>query len=107
MLELKKNKFKTAHSIFFMEITAQPGQITSIFVKVDKNCSLHVRLHKSTLARFSLLFFHGNGEIISDYDNLAIYFRKLGCEMIICDYRGYGKSEGVPTLRNALKDSFF
>lgn len=95
-------------NLFFprLDHSQVPEKAEDIFIKVDKSCSLRVRLHKSTLARFSLLFFHGNGEIISDYDNLSIYFRKLGCELIICDYRGYGKSEGVPTLRNALKDSF-
>ena len=81
------------------------GSADEIFVEVEPNCKIHVRRHPSSKAKFSLLFFHGNGEIISDYDGLKKYFHALGCEFIVCDFRGYGKSEGTPTLRNTLIDA--
>ena len=68
-----------------------------------KHIHVHVRRHPSASARFSLLFFHGNGEVVSDYDGLAGAFTALGGEMIVCDYRGYGKSEGHPSLRTVFK----
>jgi len=82
-----------------------PESADEIFVEVGPNCKVHVRHHLSSKAKFSILFFHGNGEIISDYDGLAKYFTSLGCELIVCDYRGYGRSDGKPTLRSALKDA--
>ncbi len=82
-----------------------PEAADEIFVEVDPGCKVHVRRHPSATAKFSLLFFHGNGETVSDYDELANYFNALGCELVVCDYRGYGKSEGTPSLRNALKDA--
>ena len=72
---------------------------------MDQDIEVHVRRHPSDKAKFSLLFFHGNGEIVSDYDELAKYFNALGCELVVCDFRGYGKSTGTPSLRNALKDA--
>ena len=86
----EKNLFKTADDIF---------------VEVEPGCKIHLRRHIKDKAKFSLLFFHGNGEIVSDYDILAQYFTALGCELIVCDYRGYGRSEGNPTLRMSLKDA--
>jgi pimeloyl-ACP methyl ester carboxylesterase len=85
--------------------SAPPGNAVDIFIKVEENCKVHVRVYRNLQARFSILFFHGNGEIISDYNKIANYFLELGCEFIVCDYRGYGRSEGVPNLRSTLIDA--
>jgi len=81
------------------------GLADEIYIEVEPSCKVHVRRHPSLNAKFSLLFFHGNGEIVSDYDGFEKYFSVLGCELVVCDFRGYGRSEGIPTLRNALKDA--
>lgn len=82
-----------------------PENSDEIRVEVEPGMMIHVRRHPSPVARFSLLFFHGNGEIVSDYDNLAEHFNALGAELIVADFRGYGKSDGFPTLRYALEDA--
>jgi alpha-beta hydrolase superfamily lysophospholipase len=82
-----------------------PQGAEDIYVEVEENIHVHVRRYPSPQARYSLLFFHGNGEVVSDYDGLAGAFTALGGEMIVCDYRGYGKSEGTPSLRNVLTDA--
>jgi fermentation-respiration switch protein FrsA (DUF1100 family) len=44
----------------------------------------------------TLLFFHGNGGNISHREeSLAIFYRQ-GLNVLIIDYRGYGRSEGIP-----------
>ena len=85
--------------------SAPPGNAVDIFIKVEENCKVHVRVYRNLQARFSILFFHGNGEIISDYNKIVNYFLELGCEFIVCDFRGYGRSEGIPKLRSALIDA--
>ena len=68
-----------------------------------------VRLHARTWghreATASLLLFHGNGEVVADYDDVVPDFLALGLEVTVIDYRGYGKSEGTPTLRTMLSDA--
>ena len=64
---------------------------------------LHLREH--TGPGVPLLFFHGNGEVASDYDEAAGQFAKAGAALWVSDYRGYGASEGVPTLRNLMSDA--
>lgn len=45
----------------------------------------------------TLLFFHGNGGNISHRGNSLNIFHKLKLNVLIIDYPGYGKSEGVPS----------
>lgn len=51
-----------------------------------------------------LLFFHGNGEIASDYDDLAPMYTQMGINFMVFDYRGYGKSTGTPTVTHMMAD---
>ncbi|MBC8285261.1 MAG: alpha/beta fold hydrolase [Nitrospinae bacterium] len=82
-----------------------PRSSEDIEVEVEPQTFVHIRRHPSSEARFSLLFFHGNGEIVSDYDDLAEHFNALGAELIVADFRGYGRSSGLPTLRASLEDA--
>lgn len=52
----------------------------------------------------TILFFHGNGEIIEDYDDLAEIYLKLGINFMPVDYRGYGHSTGEPTVTSMMRD---
>jgi len=76
-----------------------------LFVPTGDSERLHVRIHVEESAMTTLLFFHGNGEIAADYDGLRDAYRRLGVELVIADYRGYGKSTGVPMLRDLLPDA--
>jgi pimeloyl-ACP methyl ester carboxylesterase len=54
--------------------------------------------------RGTLLFFHGNaGNISHRLDSIEI-FRELGLSVFIIDYRGYGKSEGRPSISGTAQD---
>ncbi|MGV7221181.1 MAG: alpha/beta hydrolase [Nitrospinales bacterium] len=82
-----------------------PPNTDEIYIDVDDGVQVHARRHPNPGARMSLVFFHGNGEIVSDYDALSVAFADLGVEFTICDYRGYGKSGGIPTLRKVMADA--
>jgi fermentation-respiration switch protein FrsA (DUF1100 family) len=52
------------------------------------------------------LWFHGNGGNISHrVDEIAQIHHRLGVNLFIFDYRGYGKSEGVPSERSTYRDA--
>jgi fermentation-respiration switch protein FrsA (DUF1100 family) len=54
----------------------------------------------------SLLFFHGNGEIVSDYDDIGPVFTKgAGVNFFVADYRGYGSSTGEPSVGAMMRDA--
>lgn len=87
-----------------------PGETISenaVELKIPINGDINIggRLYISGKASMNILFFHGNGEIVADYDDLAPLFNKIGVNFIPVDYRGYGKSNGIPTVSNMMKDS--
>lgn len=64
---------------------------------------LHLRVHGSRGPL--VLLFHGNGEIVSDWDDAAPSFVKRGLRFAVVDYRGYGRSTGAPMMRALLDDA--
>ena len=63
------------------------------------------RLHPAGGTAPAVLFFHGNGEIASDYDDLAPLYHRLGLTLLVADYRGYGISGGHPTATALAGDA--
>ena len=75
------------------------------FVPVAEDISLHCRFYKENDNWPWVLHFHGNGEVVSDYDEIAIFYLKYGINLVVADYRGYGKSTGDPTLTDISHDA--
>ncbi|HEC17662.1 MAG TPA: alpha/beta hydrolase [Sedimenticola sp.] len=56
-------------------------------------------------ARGTLLFFHGNaGNISHRLDSVGL-FHRLGLNVLIFDYRGYGRSSGKPSEAGLYRDA--
>jgi len=87
------------------EITPPPPGARDEMMAVAPGIRLHCRIYAAGQPRFRLLYFHGNGEVIADHDAVFPAFARLGARWIVCDYRGYGRSEGRPTLPHALSDA--
>lgn len=84
----------------------KPPGSQDVFVDVAGDAKLHLRIYDSPGAEVMLLLFHGNGEVVADYDDLADkYERKVGVSLAVVDYRGYGQSTGTPTLRSSIGDA--
>ena len=58
-----------------------------------------------TDARGTVLFLHGNGGNVSYYLEALALFSRLGFSSFILDYRGYGRSEGVPSEQGTYLDA--
>ena len=76
-------------------------------ILVDEDTHIGARFHLATdKSSPAILFFHGNGEIVADYDELAPYYTNLGLHFLVVDYRGYGTSNGSPSVAAMLSDSY-
>lgn len=54
----------------------------------------------------TVLFFHGNGEVMTDYlDGFHTELKSLNANLFVVDYRGYGLSNGSPCLTRLLEDA--
>lgn len=56
-------------------------------------------------ARGTLLFFHGNAGNISHRMESVLIFNRLGLDVLIVDYRGYGQSSGKPGEQGTYRDA--
>jgi uncharacterized protein len=83
---------------------APPDGASDRTVDVD-GAQLHVRVHAAPGASGTLLLFHGNGEVVADYDDAAAQFAEAGVALAVMDYRRYGASTGTPTLRTVISDA--
>jgi hypothetical protein len=61
--------------------------------------------HRADTEAVTILFFHGNGEIAEDYDDLGPVYARHRINFLAVDYRGYGQSTGWPTASTMLADS--
>ena len=76
-----------------------------IFLENEDGVRLHgwyIPHHEATQ---TLLFFHGNAGNISHRGASIEIFHKLGLNVFIFDYRGYGKSEGKPDEQGLYSDA--
>ena len=74
-------------------------------IPVDNDVSISCRFYFSNDKSPNILFFHGNGEIASDYDDIGIIYNQLGINLFVADYRGYGMSGGSPKLSDVVRDA--
>lgn len=78
--------------------------ISDHLIPVDDDVHIGARFHAGSKSGANLLFFHGNGEIVADYDELGPIFGKLGINLLAVDYRGYGRSNGHPSISTMMAD---
>ncbi len=76
-----------------------------IDIEVEPGVKIGCRLFTAGKEKPTILFFHGNGEIISDYDLIGPAYARHNLNLLVTDYRGYGWSDGSPSFSNLLADS--
>ncbi len=53
----------------------------------------------------TLVHFHGNGEIVDDWQgDFVTLVHQMGCNCLLAELRGYGRSTGQPQLGKMLQD---
>lgn len=86
------------------EPDARLSGCSDILIPVEKDVAIGARFHTAGKSGGSILFFHGNGEIVADYDELGAAFNHMGINFLAVDYRGYGRSGGKPTVTAMMQD---
>ncbi len=74
-------------------------------VDVAEDISIVCRAYPFGAENPWILYFHGNGEVVADYDSIAPLYKERGLNLLVADYRGYGASGGSPTFSDMVKDA--
>lgn len=93
----------------YAELETSPSEWGLIYEDVELTTMDQVRLHGWYLpypgATRTLLFLHGNGGNISHRGESLAILHRLGLNVLIIDYRGYGRSGGEPSEEGLYLDA--
>lgn len=82
-----------------------PDGAEDIHIDVAEGVTIHLRIFPSANQEAPcLLFFHGNGEIVEDYDDAGSMYNQRDITFIAAEYRGYGHSTGTPSASTMMAD---
>ncbi len=85
--------------------TPPPDTSKDQLINIDGE-TVHIRYHLIDDEEAPIiLFFHGNGEIVADYDDMAEGYKEQQVSFIAAEYRGYGLSSGTPSATNMMHDA--
>lgn len=75
-----------------------------LMIPVEEKIAVGAGFHVGDPDGANILFFHGNGEIVEDYNDLGPLYTRMGVNFLAVDYRGYGRSGGRPSVAAMMAD---
>jgi fermentation-respiration switch protein FrsA (DUF1100 family) len=82
----------------------KPENAIDLLIPVEGDLVVGGRFHLTSKSAPNILFFHGNGEIVADYDQMGPLYNRMGMNFLPVDYRGYGRSTGEPSITAMMSD---
>jgi uncharacterized protein len=84
--------------------TRLPAGAVDVDFEMGSDVALGCRFHIHNTTAPSIIYFHGNGEIVCDHDEIGREYMNIGCNLLVMSYRGYGWSSGTPTVQAMFND---
>lgn len=81
------------------------GEFEEKFFQVDDETMIHALHFYSKNPKGVILYFHGNAGSLDDWGEVADDFVKMDYDVLISDFRGFGKSTGVMSEANFNQDA--
>ena len=101
-----QHKKLTQDYIFKFDPDPKQEPFQEYFIQTDDGETLNALLFKTKLrSKGLILYFHGNADNLQRWGKYSVDFTRLGYDILMMDYRGYGKSTGKPTERDLYKDA--
>ena len=96
-----------AASIFFPRDDQRPPPpgARDLSIEVDAGIDVAARFYAQDPANPTILYFHGNGEIAADHDDIAPFYHTIGLNLFVAEFRGYGRSSGQPSYEALVEDA--
>jgi hypothetical protein len=81
-----------------------PSGAQDLDLPMDDGVMIGCRLFAAAKDAPLILFFHGNGETVPDYDDIGPLYAAQQINFLVADYRGYGWSGGRPSASSMIRD---
>lgn len=100
------DRLGAASQIFFPrpDLSRPPAGAEDVRFEVQPGVALSARLYAFDKSWPTILYFHGNGEVVGDHDDISEFYRGSGLNLLVVDFRGYGQSDGRPTFATLVSD---
>jgi len=85
--------------------TPTPPGAADYSIPVGEGVAISCRFYLDAADSPCILYFHGNGEVVSDHDWIAPLYNREGISLFVVDYRGYGLSGGTPNFSHMTADA--
>jgi len=102
--EILQKIFPLAMNLDFDNIPQSDPNADVYFVDVSEDVRLCCKYYTGNASSPSVLYFHGNDETVLTQSDFGARFVEMGINLFVTDYRGYGISDGTPTLTNLFQD---
>ncbi len=105
--EILEVVFPVVYSPFFLldYLQFSSSDVPSYSIEVEEGIKISCGFWISGKEAPSILYFHGNGETVASHDWIAPFYNQRGINLFVADYRGYGSSDGKPTISNMIGDA--
>jgi len=99
--------FPVVYSPFYSSynLPFSPSNTPVYSIEVEDGIKINCGFWVSGKENPSILYFHGNGETVATHDWVAPFYNQKGINLFVADYRGYGSSDGKPTISNMVGDA--
>jgi len=93
-------------SMYLPDYLRSPAtNVPNYSIEVEEGVKIDCGFWVSSQECPSILYFHGNGETVAVHDWVAPFYNQRGINLFVADYRGYGSSNGTPTISNMIGDA--
>ena len=99
--------FPVVYSPFYLSNYFQfsPPDVPTYSIEVEMGIKINCGFWLSGKECPSILYFHGNGETVGTHEWIGPFYNQRGINLFVADYRGYGSSNGKPTISNMIGDA--
>ncbi|MEM7322116.1 MAG: alpha/beta hydrolase [Actinomycetota bacterium] len=73
-------------------------------IEVGNDVTIAARRYETDPHGPTIVYFHGNGEVVGDHDGIAPLYHSIGANLFVFEFRGYGRSTGSPTIEHLVAD---
>ena len=95
--------YSSVYSLYNLQFSLP--DVPAYSIEVEEGIKIDCGFWVSSKECPSILYFHGNGETVASHDWVAPFYNQRGINLFVADYRGYGSSNGKPTVSNMIGDA--
>ena len=106
-----RNRVQTAHlfapdryPIGYWNPSAHGLEVEDAWFEAEDGAKLHGWWIEHPWAWGTVLYCHGNNGNVTNRIGVLLHLRRLGVNIFAFDYRGYGRSEGIPDEQGLYRD---